>query len=371
MKVIIIDDEQMAIDVLEILLNQIKGIEIVGKYTDPQMVLVDLPKLNADVAFIDMEMGNMHGLELAEMIQSTSPKYLEIVFVTAYPQFALEAFEVNAIDYLLKPVHQERLSQTMAKLDRRLGIYQKKQQQANQGKKDIFMQVMGSCHLFDANGHEVKWRTKKVKELFVLLWQQKEIGIHRSELIVQLWPEITEDKATTHMHTTVYQLRKAIRNIGYEQPVILRNGRYILNIQVNSDLDQLDIHFTSANKNAAIIENILKLYRGSYLEMEDYEWAFLKQEEIKNQLLDCLEKFVINHKPLASQRKLLEICLKKMIELDPYNEQYAYLFLDFYGKTKELPKMIALFQDIKEKWIEELGVDIPKEIHDLYVKYIA
>src|SRR5690625_4913254 len=131
MKVIIIDDEQLAVDVLEILLNKINGIEIVGKYTDPQMALLDIPKLNIDVDFIDMEMGELHGLEVAEIIQSTYPNHIEIVFVTAYPQFALEAFEVNAIDYLLKPVIQERLETTIHKVARRLGDYQKRQLQVN------------------------------------------------------------------------------------------------------------------------------------------------------------------------------------------------------------------------------------------------
>ncbi len=367
MKVVIIDDEQLAVDVLEILLSKIKGIEIIGKYTDPQIALADIPKLNADVAFVDMEMGELHGLELAEIIQSKYPNHLEIVFVTAYPQFALDAFEVNAIDYLLKPVIQERLEQTIEKLERRLGNYQKSQEQVKQTKEDLFVQVMGSFHLIDTNGNEVKWRTRKVKELFVYLWHQQEKGVHRSELITHLWPDTTEDRAKALMHTTVYQLRKVIREIGFEKPVILRNEHYVLNIHVNSDLDQLNKLLTSSSINTETIEKILELYQGNYLEIEDYDWAISKQETIKSLFLAYLEKFVSTNHDFEN---LIEVCLRKMIQLEPYKEQYAYLLLDYYGKTKDMKKMSTLFQDIKEKWIEELGVDIPTDLQDIYVEHI-
>lgn len=371
MKVVIIDDEQLAIDVLEILLNKIKGIDIIGKYTDPQVALADIPKLNADVAFIDMEMGELHGLEVAEIIQSKYPHHLEIVFVTAYPQFALEAFEVNAIDYLLKPVNQERLEQTIIKLETRLVNYQKNQQQITEKNRDLFVQVLGSFHLLDTNGIEVEWRTKKVKELFLLLWHQKEKGVHRSEVIFHLWPEMTEDKATALLHTTVYQVRKAIKDIGFEKPVILRSEHYMLDIPVKSDLDQLNKLLASSDLNTETIKDILALYQGNYLEIEDYDWAISRQEDIKRLFLKCLEEFVASHKTFENQPNQIEVCLKKMIQLEPYQEQYAYTLLDYYGKTKDLQKMIVLFQDIKEKWGGELGIDIPKEIQDIYMKYIV
>src|SRR5699024_3477363 len=140
MRAVIIDDEQLAIDVLEILLKELEGIEIVGKYTDPQIALTDIPKLNADVAFVDMEMGELHGLELTEIIQSRYPNHLEIVFVTAYPQFALEAFDVNAIDYLLKPVMKDRLKQTIEKLQNRLAHESKSKEQVDD--KELYVQVI-------------------------------------------------------------------------------------------------------------------------------------------------------------------------------------------------------------------------------------
>jgi two-component SAPR family response regulator len=369
-KVVIIDDEQLAIDVLEMLLNKIKGIEIVGKYTDPQIALLELPQLDIEVAFIDMEMGELHGLELAEIIQSKFTNALEVVFVTAYPEFALDAFEVSAIDYLLKPVNQERLSKTIVKLEKRLAINYQHQQKLDLEKQDLFVQAMGNFHLLDTRGNKVKWRTRKVKELFIILWHHRDKGIHRSELIASLWPEITEDRAVTLLHTTVYQLRKMLKGIDFENPVILRNEYYVFNFYVNSDLDLLKKILRSSSRNASTIKDVLELYHGDYLEVDNYDWASSRQEKMRGLFLEYLGEFVLNERASGNYPHLVETCLKKMVKLEPYKEQYVYLLLDYYGQKRDLQKMVILFQEIKKKWIKELGVDIPKEIQDLYVKYI-
>ena len=83
-----------------------------------------------------------------------------------------------------------------------------------------------------------------------------------------------------------------------------------------------------------------------------------------------METFVETNRSLEKQENLIEVCLRKMIQLEPYKEQYVYSLLDYYGKTKDLQKLAVLFQDIKEKWVGELGVDIPKELQELYVEYI-
>lgn len=124
MRVILIDDEQLALEVLEIQLKKIKDVEIIDKYTDPYRAFEEIERLNIDVVFLDMEMGSIHGLEFAERLM-TKFNDLEVIFVTAHPQFALEAFEVNAIDYLLKPVRMERLEKSIAKLQEKVQLYQK------------------------------------------------------------------------------------------------------------------------------------------------------------------------------------------------------------------------------------------------------
>lgn len=368
MKVMIIDDEQLAIDMFEVLLYKIGGIEIIGKFTNPHIALKTLQDLEVDIVFLDMEMGDLHGLEFAEQLATKQPN-IEVVFVTAHPQFALEAFEVNAIDYLLKPVDHNRLAKTMRKLHGRMTNKPNRTAISQTEQSDLFVQVMGEFHLLDRERNEIKWRTRKVKELFILLWHHKESGIHRSLIIMELWPELREDRAVALMHTTIYQLRKTIRQIGFIKPIMLRNEQYILDVPVKSDLDKLKRILTSTDINESFIQKAIKLYQGDYLEAENYAWLLPTQEVIRKLFLSYLEKYIALTKGTGKANDLVEKCLQKMIQLDPYHLKYTYLLLEYYGETRNTQKVISVFQEAKTKWIGELGLDMPQEIIEMYDKY--
>ena len=115
MKTILIDDEPMALEVLANLLPAYEDLDIVGRYTNPLDALEKIKITEPDIIFLDIEMGNMNGLELAQVFMAELPK-VEIVFVTAYSQYAVDAFELNAIDYLLKPIQEKRLIKAIERL---------------------------------------------------------------------------------------------------------------------------------------------------------------------------------------------------------------------------------------------------------------
>lgn len=363
MRVMIIDDEQMAIDVLERALQQIPQIEIVGTYLEPIKLLNDIGKIPVEVIFIDMEMNYMHGLELAELISKDMPQ-IEIVFVTAHPQFALEAFEVNAIDYLLKPVQSNRLLKTIDKLQHRIASDKQRIKKHANGEGSLTMRVLGNFQLFDEDGEEVKWRTKKTKELFLYLWHHQKKGVHRSQIIFDLWPEVLEDKATSLLHTTIYQLRKLMRTFGYDQAVTLSNERYTLNTPIKTDVEELLAIISSETFAVEKVEQANDLYKGDYLEVESYEWALAEQENIKTLYLNYLENFLRT----GEAGIIVEMCLKKMIDLEPYQTSYITDLLDYYNQTKNMGKLIGLLQETENKWEEELGLPLPAEIMQMYRK---
>lgn len=119
MRVLIADDERPARDELNFLLRQIEGIEIVGEAASGEEVVAQVRKLHPDVLFLDIQLPDASGVDIARQlfIEELNPV---VVFATAFDQYAVEAFEVNAIDYLLKPIHEERLSETIARLQKRL-----------------------------------------------------------------------------------------------------------------------------------------------------------------------------------------------------------------------------------------------------------
>lgn len=120
MKAIIIDDEPMAVELLSRMLRPHQDIQIVGSYINPLRALREIKLLRPDVIFLDIEMGEINGLEFAGVLLSEFDS-ADIVFVTAYSQYAVDAFEVNAIDYLLKPVLEKRLQKTLERLRGRTG----------------------------------------------------------------------------------------------------------------------------------------------------------------------------------------------------------------------------------------------------------
>ena len=105
---VVVDDEQLARDELRYLLDQIGGVEVLGQAGNGVEALTTIEKLQPDVVFLDVQMPGLTGFEVARRLLD-SRAVSQIIFVTAYDQHAIEAFEVNAVDYLLKPVDQTRL----------------------------------------------------------------------------------------------------------------------------------------------------------------------------------------------------------------------------------------------------------------------
>ena len=113
----VVDDERLAVQRLTRLLNDTGRVTVVGSTTDPQQALEALGAADVDVVFLDIQMPEMTGLDLVERLDRQVP----VVFTTAYDRYALEAFAVNSIDYLLKPIETARLEKALDKLERLRG----------------------------------------------------------------------------------------------------------------------------------------------------------------------------------------------------------------------------------------------------------
>jgi two-component system LytT family response regulator len=115
LRVILIDDEERVLNLMERLLETNKNIEISGKYTRPEEAISRIKTEKVDVVFLDIQMNGMNGIQAAEYLLEVDPE-IDIVFITAYNQYAIEAFKLSAVDYLLKPPTAERLNKTIERL---------------------------------------------------------------------------------------------------------------------------------------------------------------------------------------------------------------------------------------------------------------
>jgi DNA-binding LytR/AlgR family response regulator len=136
-KCVILDDELLAISYLKLLCEQIENIEVVKAFNNPKIFLQEIHNIDCDVCILDIEMPGMNGLQVAELIRDK-----KIIFTTAYKEYAAEAFDLDVVDYVRKPIKKERLQQAFEKAEKLLGDQKKNrffEWNTNLGKTRIFI----------------------------------------------------------------------------------------------------------------------------------------------------------------------------------------------------------------------------------------
>lgn len=112
-KCVILDDELLAISYLKLLCEQVEGIEVVKAFNNPKIFLQEIDDIDCDLCILDIEMQGMNGLQVAGLI-----KHKKIIFTTAYKEYAAEAFDLDVVDYVRKPIKKERLQQAFEKVQK-------------------------------------------------------------------------------------------------------------------------------------------------------------------------------------------------------------------------------------------------------------
>ena len=166
-RAMIIDDERLARQELRTIIEKIDTIQVVADSGKPEEALDLIDRENPDLVFLDIQMPGMTGFELLDELQGKAP---EVIFVTAYDEYALQAFEVNALDYLMKPVDEERLREAVSKVTERIEDRRKEaaEQPEEEGKLEINDQVflkdgdkcwfveLEKIRLFESEGNYVR-----------------------------------------------------------------------------------------------------------------------------------------------------------------------------------------------------------------------
>ncbi len=169
-RAMIIDDERLARQELRSLVEQMEGVQLVAESGKPEEALNLIDRENLDLIFLDIQMPGLTGFELLDEIEGKAP---EVIFVTAYDEYALKAFEVNALDYLMKPVEEQRLKDAVKKVTAKIEERKERKEQAeadpqNEGQLDIKDQVflkdgdkcwfveLEKIRLFESEGNYVR-----------------------------------------------------------------------------------------------------------------------------------------------------------------------------------------------------------------------
>ena len=228
LKVLIVDDEPLAIDRLTDLLGQIDAVEIAGSATSGSGAIDAISSLRPDLVLLDIEMPKIDGFDVVERLMRQdwpAPRPTPLIcFVTAYPQFALDAFDTGALDFLCKPVRLPRLVKTVARARAALG------------------QREASHRLDELSGKLDYLRETRLPREERSLWINQRGSMIRIDIAAVDWIEAEGEYVKLHIGSTTHMLRTPI---GY------------LTRQLESE------GFVRVHRSAAINRNRLKAIRRS------------------------------------------------------------------------------------------------------------
>jgi two-component SAPR family response regulator len=273
MRIAAVDDERHALERFERMVAEISGLSICGLFETGEQLLDYLKENPLDAVFVDIEMPGVNGLQLSEQIQSLNEN-IDIIFVTAFNQYAVEAFELQAVDYIMKPLTEERLGKTIRRL------LKKNNTQIHPAKP--FIQCFGDFEVF-LNGEALTWRNSKAKEVLAFLVHKKGVPVGWAKIADAVWPEYNAEKAQTNFHATSYLLRKRLAEAGLSRILESVRGNYRISAdEVDCDFYQLD-DLLKNNKikrkeDAHLFEQLLQ---NGYMDNSGYDWAYPKAAELE------------------------------------------------------------------------------------------
>ncbi len=250
---ILVDDEPLALERFEQMLVKFKEINIIDTHTNPLDALQSVSINQAHGIFIDIDMPQLNGIELAVKIKEKNP-YIHLIFATAYEEFALKAFEIHALDYLLKPVSKQRLETTINRIIKNqfytdLDVLEK-------SNPKIQVQLDGKFKVFDVHGEEVtRWKTNKVKELFAILVSRLNHKESRDHLMKMLWPKSTYMSAKTNLHTNISYLKKDLQRIGIDNLISYSDEYYSIDME-HIDMDISPLYTILSSREPIEKENV-------------------------------------------------------------------------------------------------------------------
>ncbi|ATW26145.1 response regulator [Candidatus Formimonas warabiya] len=288
MNILIVDDEADSLKEIEAHIHKFGSFDFCVTCSNALEALERAKKCSFDMALLDIEMPVMNGLELAERLSQISP-HMGIIFITAYNHYATESFEVNAVDYVLKPVREERLFKALTK------FMAKKQEKNGIEDKDkrLYIHMFGKFTVHRGN-ELLAWNRQKSTELFAYLLENKGCPLHKEKLCDLLWPDVAPKKALMNLQTAMYSIRKTFGAAEKEQLEIkYAVNKYTLTLKdAVIDVDQFESLMQKArdSKDITYMEQAIKLYTGDYLEEEGWLWAEPQKLLLRKKYLTALQK---------------------------------------------------------------------------------
>lgn len=363
---LLVDDERLALMKLQLMLEELQTVTVTAAFTDSAEALKAAPGLDPDVIFLDIEMPEMNGMQVAELMQNLCPR-ASIVFVTAYNSYAVDAFELNALDYVLKPVRSDRLQKTVRRLELAAA-----QETLDKPTDKLMLRCLQSIR-FERGGQplqSIRWRTLKAQELFAFLVHNRNRFISKDYLIEWLWPEFNYKKASTLLYTTVYQIRQCLKQAGIELQINSASEGYILETgSLLIDITEWENGIQSlppiSEENYTEHQQLSDFYSGDYLGDYGYLWAEGERQRLRTIWLHhatAMAEFFIGSGRIPEAVTTYQ----RIVLLQPYFEQAHLGLMKIYDIMGERTAVEEQYNTLCDMLTRELNIEPPPHIISWY-----
>ena len=250
MKILLVDDEKLQLLRLEEAVKEVLPEAETLSYSNPVKAFEDSKEEQIDIAFLDIEMPGLNGISLAKKLKSVNPK-INIIFVTAYNNYAMEAMKMHASGYVSKPVSGEKIKEEVEGL--RFPVELKRT-------KKLQIKCFGNFELF-YEAKPLRFSYSKSKELFAYLVDREGSAININELNAVLW----EEDHKSYLRNLVADIQKTLKAVGCADVFVKSHNGYSI------DVDKVDCDAYEYKKGNP---NTIRMYRGEY--MNRYSWPIFE-----------------------------------------------------------------------------------------------
>lgn len=375
MKVIIIDDEKAMHLILKRMLGKLEEVEIMGCFTDTAAAFTYLSSHEVDLIFVDISMPRESGLEFAARLRG-SGRGTRIVFITSHKEHALSAFEVYAFDYILKPVVQERLLETVHRVAMQIHLERVSETSRELAiSKEVRISCLGGIEIEGVQGIKTKWKSRKSAELLGYLLIHKGRLVSRARLIEDIFGDMPQKNAEVYLNTTVYQLRKLLGTYGLKLHLHSENNHYAFTCTgVNVDI----VSFEDGCKKMAVIDEanleqaieLEQLYMGDLFGDHVYPWAWNEIERLSLMYSAFTRRLCVAllDKGETNTAKRLLIKLLKHNELDEEAHMLLMKTSALQNNKDALNRQYLQFADILSR---EIGIPPSLEVKSFYAQLLS
>lgn len=371
MKVILVDDEPIMHLIMRKMLLKFPDVQMAGAFTETRSAAEFLNE-NADIglAFVDISMSGESGMTFASRMEAANHK-VQIVFVTSHKEFALQAFELSAVDYLVKPVSQERLERTVNRaLDARGAVRALPLPSSSEGGAgEIIVTTLGDLYIRTETGR-VKWISGKSAELFAYLLLNRGKRIARTRLVADIFGGMTRESAEKYLNTAVYQLRKSLEPLGLRESILSENDGYAMELpgaivdyeeferraRKQSDMEEVDV------------DSMLKterLYTGDLFGSKAYVWATYEIERLAEAYASFVKRLSEELLSLQNNSASMKL-LHQLHTRNPLDESVVCLLMKLHAQDGNKKGLTAQYTDYVKLLNKELGIRPSKELLLLY-----